>query len=273
MLNIVSCRQKDKQPPTGHKSKTTKSIHDTIVSDTTGIPDIQRLLPVLYHQRSGEYRALCYQSFQLARMLLMNDLHDENVISKRAIILDVDETVLDNSQYEAWCLLHGYDYNKEWDQWCTKAQAPALAGAVEFLNFVRRYGVDIFYITNRTEEVKQATAENIRKAGLPLKSDEFLIMKQDDSNKESRRKQLEERYHIALLIGDNLNDFSGVFYKRSADDRIKVTDSLHSQFGSRFVVLPNVMYGDWEKALTGYQTGLSPQEEIQIKYNRLKPAN
>lgn len=272
ILSLFSaCKQSKKTKESKQKHPLTEIVHDTIHPDTSGILAQQRLLPVLYHQRSGEYRGLCYQAFQLAKMLLMNDLRDDKVISKRAIVLDVDETVLDNSPFEARCIIDKLDYNAVWDDYCKKADATSLPGAVEFLNYARRYGVDVFYVTNRTENLRNATAENIRKAGLPLKSDEFLLMKQDGSSKEERRKQIDEHYHIALLMGDNLNDFSKVFENRSADDRVKATDSLKTQFGDRFVLLPNVIYGAWEDALYNYKKGLAPNEQIKIRYNSLRP--
>lgn len=246
-------------------------MHDTIRTDSTGNAELQRLLPVLYQQRSGEYRGLCYQAFQLAKLLLMNDLKDDKVNSKRCIVLDVDETVLDNSAFEARLIKDKLTYTTVWDEWCRRSASRPLPGAVEFLNFARKFGVDVFYITNREESLRNATAENLRRAGLPLKGDEYLLMKTDESSKENRRKQVEDHYHISMFLGDNLNDFSKVFEKRSADDRMKATDSLKTMFGSRFILLPNVMYGDWEDALSGYKSGLSAKEQMRLNYNSLKP--
>src|SRR6266446_10878738 len=103
---------------------------------------------VLWQQSSGERRALSYQAFALARMMLDRDLRMNRRNRKpRAIIVDLDETVLDNSRYEGMLLQQRVNYNqKTWTEWCNRANATAVPGAVEFLRYAASRGVQVFYI-------------------------------------------------------------------------------------------------------------------------------
>lgn len=242
---------------------------DTVLKDSVLVSNEQKVMTVLYQQRSGEFRGLCYQAFELAKLLLMRDLKDDKVISKRAIVVDIDETVLDNSPFEARCILENIQYPDAWDEWCQLKKAKPLPGAVDFLNLVNYYGVDVFYVSNRAEKLRMVTSENLKTAGFPLKDDDHLLLKQEESSKENRRRLIEERYHIVLFMGDNLNDFSGVFEKRTAGDRMQAVDSLKASFGTRFILLPNAMYGDWENALLNYNYTLNDREKGTVRKKQL----
>jgi 5'-nucleotidase (lipoprotein e(P4) family) len=222
---------------------------NNLKTDTMAMYNDQTVMAVLYQQRTGEYRAQCYQAYKLAKMLVQEDYSKPSVPSNKAIVLDIDETILDNSPFQAACVQQNVTFPKLWDEWVGKASAEVVPGAVDFLNFAKSKSYQIFYITNRDEKQKDATLRNMIAKGFPMADERHLIMKKDISSKESRRKQLMVNYHLSLLIGDNLNDFTYIFEKKSADDRIHLTDSLQAEFGQRFIVLPNAMYGDWESGL------------------------
>ncbi|HZI46637.1 MAG TPA: 5'-nucleotidase, lipoprotein e(P4) family [Pyrinomonadaceae bacterium] len=209
---------------------------------------------ILWTQTSAEKAALSYQAFSLARLRLDQDFRaHRNRRVKRAVIVDVDETVLDNSRYQAKLAKEQKPFEaKTWTDWCNSAQATALPGAVEFLRYANSRGVRVFYITNRRVAEKDGTARNLRALGFPDVTDDTLLVRTDGSTKEPRRQSVAAKYRIVLLMGDNLNDFAEVFEKsKTIDSRLSAADQNKSQFGSRFIVLPNPMYGAWEDAVYG----------------------
>ena len=205
----------------------------------------------LWQQSSGEKRALAYQAFALARMMLDRDLH-RHTRMKRAVIVDVDETILDNSRHEAWQIKNNRNYNsKDWTEWCNRAEADAVPGAVEFLRYANSRGVRVFYITNRKDIEKDGTARNLKRLGFPEVTDETLLVKEGEtSSKEGRRSDVGKKYHVVLLMGDDLNDFAAVFEQgTTVASRIAAADQNKNQFGTRFIMLPNPMYGHWEDVI------------------------
>jgi 5'-nucleotidase (lipoprotein e(P4) family) len=183
----------------------------------------------------------------------------------RSVIVDVDETVLDNSRYQAELILRGVAYTQEsWQAWCDRAEAGAVPGAVDFLNYVSRRGVRVFYITNRREGEKAGTMTNLRKLGFPDVSEKTVLIRERGAtaSKESRRQQIRSRYRIVLLVGDNLNDFSDQFAAKSISDRKGQVDHDVTEFGSRFIVIPNPMYGDWENSINGNKSNLTEAERV-----------
>src|SRR5712692_9302075 len=221
---------------------------------------------VLWQQASGERRALSYQAFALARMMLDRDLRMNRRIRKpRAVIVDLDETILDNGLNEGMQVRNHVIFNqKDWTEWINRAEATAIPGSVEFLRYAAARGVTVFYITNRNDLQKQGTAANLKKLGFPNVDGQTLLIQTDPNNssKEPRRQSVGAKYRIVLLMGDDLNDFSEVFEKSTTvDSRIAAADRNKDKFGKRFIVLPNAMYGNWESAIYDYNFKLSEVEK------------
>jgi 5'-nucleotidase (lipoprotein e(P4) family) len=230
---------------------------------------------VLWTQSSGEERALAYQAFTLARMVLDQDLRmNRRNRMKRAIVVDVDETILDNSRYQATLIRNRRPYESQsWTNWVNRADADPVPGAAEFLRYAASRGVHVFYITNRKLVEKDGTAANLKKAGFPDVSDQSLLVRTDPatSTKEPRRQSVAAKYRIVLLMGDNLNDFAEVFEKgRTVGDRIAAVEQNKDRFGTRFIVLPNAMYGDWESAIYDYNLKLTEEEKATKRRNQLR---
>jgi 5'-nucleotidase (lipoprotein e(P4) family) len=230
---------------------------------------------ILWTQTSGEKAALSYQAFALARMTLDRDLRmNRRSRMKRAVVVDIDETVLDNSRYQAMLVQTRQNYgSKTWTEWCNRAEASALPGAVEFLRYANSQGVRVFYITNRKEIEKEGTATNLRKLGFPDVNDETLLVRTDKDglSKEPRRQAVRAKYRIVLLMGDNLNDFANVFEtSKTLESRMDAVERNKAQFGMRFIVLPNPMYGDWENAIYDYNTKLTVEEKAEKRRKALK---
>ncbi len=217
---------------------------------------------VLYMQKAGEFRALAYQAFNLAQMQLDADFDKKNVKKlpkaerkrARAVVVDIDETVLDNSPQQAFSIINRIPFElKTWYAWGEKREAKAIPGAVDFLKYANQKGVRVFYISNRDEVQKQATIDNLKAVGFPDVSNETVMLRQTESGKEARRQTVLQNHRIVMLIGDNLNDLSMVFEKKSVTERFAEVDKARQLFGTKFIVLPNAMYGDWESAIYEYQ--------------------
>ncbi len=217
---------------------------------------------ILYMQKAGEYRALAYQAFNLAQMQMDADFEKKNLkkLAKderkkaRAVVVDIDETVLDNSPYQAFSIRNRIAFDLDvWYAWGEKRSARAIPGSVDFLNYANKKGVRVFYISNRDEIQKRATIDNLKAVGFPDISDETVLLRQTESGKEARRQTVLQNHRIVLLVGDNLNDFSNVFEKKSVADRFAEVDKARPLFGAKFIVLPNAMYGDWESAIYEYK--------------------
>ncbi|MEO7674483.1 MAG: 5'-nucleotidase, lipoprotein e(P4) family [Pyrinomonadaceae bacterium] len=216
---------------------------------------------VLYQQKAAEYRALAYQAFNLARLRLDADFERKNLRKlpkaerkmTRAIVVDIDETVLDNSPAQAYGVKNGVAFNvKDWYAWGEMRKARAVPGSVEFLNYAVSKGVKIFYISNRDEVQKEVTIENLKKVGFNDISGENVLLRAKESGKDARRATVAAKYRVVLLAGDNLDDFTSSFERKSVADRFTETDKAKDQWGKKFIVLPNAMYGTWENAIYEY---------------------
>ncbi|MCS6874680.1 MAG: 5'-nucleotidase, lipoprotein e(P4) family [Pyrinomonadaceae bacterium] len=231
---------------------------------------------ILYVQKAAEYRALCYQAFNWAKRMIDEDEKNLKKLPKserrrpRAVIVDIDETVLDNSPAQAYGVINNKPFNlPDWYAWGEMRKAKAVPGAVDFANYAYSKGIRIFYISNRDEIQKQATIDNLKNVGFPDVSEETVILRQQESSKESRRRMVASKYRVVVLLGDNLNDFAQQFEKKSVEDRFAETDKIRQVWGERFIVLPNPMYGDWENAIYAYQR-LTEEQKAQKRLEALE---
>lgn len=228
-------------------------------------------LPVLFQQTAAEYRALCYQAFNIARLRIDQLSRRELRKNQLAIVTDLDETILDNSYSEAKLIKEGREYTPaSWKEWTDQSSATAVPGAVNFLKAAKNKGISIFYISNRdTSEIK-STLLNLQQLGLPDADSAHLLFLENTSSKESRRLSVASRYKIIMLLGDNLNDFTAAFEKKSIADRFTETDLVREEWGKRFIVLPNATYGEWESALYDYQRGLTPTQKTEKRREKMR---
>jgi 5'-nucleotidase (lipoprotein e(P4) family) len=229
-----------------------------------------KIFTTLFQQKAAEYRALCYQAYNIAYLRLDQSLaatHSRPL----AIITDIDETVLDNSMYAAHRAMQGKDYDvSSWAEFTSKGIADTVPGAFHFLKYAALNGVQVFYITNREQNERAGTLLNLQKFGFPNADEAHLLTKQGTSGKETRRQSVASTHEIVLLLGDNLSDFSFLFDKKSTEERFAATNSVAAEFGKKFIVLPNPVYGDWEAALFKYNYGLTPAQKDSVMKSLLK---
>lgn len=233
------------------------------------LPIEGKLYASLYQQRSAEYKALCLQAYNMATLRLNNYISKSNL--PKAIVTDIDETVLDNSPYAVHRALKGKEYEPQsWYEWTQKAEADSVPGAPAFLKYASSKGVEIFYITNREERERFSTITNLQKFGLPNADSTHLLLKSTTSGKEPRRQSVAAQYEIMMLLGDNLADFSSLFDKKTSEDRNTYVDLAHEDFGKRFIIIPNPGYGDWEGAMLKYNYKLSSAQKDSVYRTILK---
>jgi acid phosphatase len=236
----------------------------------------------LWVQSSAEYRAAATQTFAAARHALDEALEDPSRVAALeetdndpsqppAIIVDADETLLDNTPFEARAINAGITYDeKMWKQWTSEGAATAIPGAMEFLAYAKSRGVTVFYITNRDEDERPGTLANLERLGFPIDETGAMLLLRENkvSDKSPRRKQVADKYRVLLMAGDDLNDFANV-RRAPWEERDALVTQKKDWWGTRWFMLPNPMYGSWEHAAIG--GGGSPCEQVARKVKALKP--
>lgn len=223
------------------------------------------LYATLWTQTSAEYRALAWQSWAAARESLERALADSSWTAAveqegrafaalpPAVIVDVDETVLDNSAFQARVILDEAAFDPDaWRAWVEEARAPAVPGAAELLSYADSLDVTVFYVTNRDVAEEPGTRRNLGSAGLPLDPELDTVLVEGEragwtGDKSSRRAAVAERFRILLLAGDDFNDFVSARLPRA--DRDRLVERYRHRWGERWIVLPNPTYGSWQRAL------------------------
>ena len=234
------------------------------------------LLGTTWIQTSAEYRANSIQTYKTAMRniqaavdnsdwtaaLEQNEAYHE---LPPAVIFDIDETVLDNSPYQAGLILTNSKYSEDsWDSWIHKKQAQAIPGAIEFITALYENGITSIFITNRTCKhrknltgtcpQKNDTLKNLRTAGIIQVAQNNTLLKNEKSEwgseKRSRRKYVAEHYRILMIVGDDLGDFipyvkNNITYK----ERNKLVEKYREKWGKQWFILANPLYGSWERVL------------------------
>ena len=220
---------------------------------------------VVYQTESKEYPLLSSYVYAQATKALPTSFQPSDVI-----VMDVDETVLDNSQYQREREQQGLGYSSEsWNAWIARKEATAVPGVTAFLNEVVARGGKVALVTNRDKSMDDATWQNLLALGLPLTAENTCILgrtAQDktaiDGNtvindKDLRRSQLKQgtvncsnstpaskstwqaQHKLLMQIGDNIEDFEGVTQEHAN------VDALLPKVGKSLFILPNPMYGSW----------------------------
>lgn len=224
----------------------------------------------VWQQKAAEYKALCFQAYNTARLqldMMLKESHSKPI----AVVTDIDETILDNSPYQVHSSLKNEEYSdSSWIVWTKRVECDTVPGALSFFQYAKSRGVEVFYITNRLESERPQTLKELQRWSFPDATNDHLILKTAGSGKGPRRDIVAANFEIVMLFGDNLSDFNSVFDKKEQADRDHQTSNNAAMFGSKYIVLPNVMYGDWEGALYRYQHQLKPETKDSIIIGQLK---
>lgn len=250
-------------------------------------PHNDMLLATLWTQRSIEFKGNALTVFALARIRLDEALADKSWTASPAeqkadyqnlppaVILDIDETLLDNSRYQVWMLKNNQSFStKTWNQFCAAQVSTAVPGALEFTKYADSKGVKIFYITNRGAETEKDTRENMAKLGFPMGGnvDTFLMQGEKPEwggAKGTRRTVVTKDYRVLLNIGDNFGDFDDR-YRTSEADRQKAFDSDMAYWGRQWLVIGNPTYGSFDTAPFGHDFKKPREEQRKAKWDVLE---
>ncbi len=261
-----------------------------ITGGCSGIqPEAQNNLfnSTLWTQTASEHKAHAIQVYNTGKMNIDKAIRDKAwtaVLEQKegfsslppAVVLDIDETVLDNSRYQARLLLDGTGFSPAtWDKWVSLKSAPALPGAVDFINTTAEKNVEVIYITNRQCSPRatggpacpqeQDTLDNLKRVGILNVKPENILLKREQpdwsSEKKSRREAVVSKYRVVMLFGDDLGDFlPGVKKNITPGQRDALVEKHGDNWGYKWYMLSNPGYGSWlrvlddpkSKHLTGY---------------------
>ncbi len=197
-----------------------------------------------WFRNSAEYRAVTLGTFRAAEARI-TEVARTLEPGTWAVVLDVDETTLDNSEHQRRVAVSGVVRNDSiWYSWVRERAAPAIPGAVEFTNAVRRLGGRVALVSNRDDVVCDATRENVRAVGIA--ADVVLCRVNRVSDKTPRFNAIEAgtagigAARIVMWLGDNIMDFPRLTQASRTDP------SAYDPFGTRYFMLPNPLYGSWE---------------------------
>lgn len=270
-LSMNACTKKESKPV--QKEETVKQDEKKEAKNELTDAELiarENTMAVAWFQTSGEKDALFIQGYNLATMKLKEKIKEKSE-KPYSIVLDLDETVLDNGPYQAQNVKEGKEYDpKTWNEWCNDAKAKAVAGAKDFLNFANENKVEIYYISDRDEAVLDATIKNLENEGIPVQSKDRVMLKNKDdkSGKKNRREAVESKSNLILLFGDNLSDF-GEFSKKSVDERNKTVSEQAKDFGDRYIIFPNPMYGSFESSIYGGKKDLTQKQKMEMRIKAL----
>ena len=187
-----------------------------------------------------------------------------------AVIADIDETLLDNSALQARFVAEGVRFDERvFAAWVEAGEAEAVPGARAFAELLRRRKVTLFYVTNLDHEREAATRRNLERAGFALPGEIDVVLTRGErpewgSDKESRRQDVARSFRVLLLLGDDLNDFVTAF-GAGLDERRALAEAATARWGTSWFVLPNPLYGSWERALVGAAPQSRPVDEVRTK--------
>lgn len=294
VISLAGCQS---TRPTAMEEET-EAMRQRVDSLETRIDSLSRaahlrnplLNSTLWMQTAVEYSGSARQAYAAAEIMMQRALSDSSWTASLeqaetgsetyrtkppAVVLDVDETVLDNGPYQARLILDDEAYDSEsWKSWVREAQADPVPGALSFTQTAVQKGVRVIYLTNRDADVEDATRENLTALGFPVNDAPDAVLTQGEkegwASKTARREWVAERYRILLLVGDNFGDFTS-----DADTTLSArrqrSQELQEYWGTRWIVLPNPQYGSWEGALYDFNYGLSPLRLLERKHEDLDP--
>jgi len=253
-----------------------------------GAPTHEDLDSTLWVQTSAEYGALTRQIFQLATLRLEEALADPAWTAALeqeatagaglppAVIVDVDETVLDNSPFQARLVVEGTDFSgPRWQAWVSKAEAEPVPGAGDFLAHAQARGVTVFYVTNRDHQLEKATRANLLAVGFPVDASRDVVLTSGEhgwnSDKSPRRGEVAKTHRILLLVGDDLNDFVAGARAKAPEPRRELAEENRERWGRGWILLPNPQYGSWEASLIARDFNMPYGDKLRRKYGYLRP--
>ncbi len=193
-----------------------------------------------WQEYSGEYAAYLYQSFNGASDQLPRQIAAVPAGKKPAIITDIDDTLIPATHYFASLVDTDGTNSAEPPR---RQPAKALPGAVAFLQQANALGVEIFYVSRRSNKTKAVTIKALQQLGYPVLSEQHVLLQEPalpPGKQDKRQSIIDKGYHPVMLLGDQLEDLHDV-----NSDRQQWVDHYRNHFGRQWFILPNSVYGLW----------------------------
>ena len=227
------------------------------------------LWAVAWQQTAAEFQALCYQAYNLARLRLDLALAARQRDDKPlAVTTDLDNTILHADSYWGYLVNEGVDFFDDaiWDRWVPEYLMTAVPGALDFLNYCADNDVEVFYVTSRNqgERTYEYALQQLQQLDFPFADNQHLYVFRDTSDKSPARESIETRFDVALMLGDNLNDFRRDYYVKDVSERRALMERDRDDWGTKFILLPNATDGHWVRAIFG-ESEPAPSDENRAK--------
>lgn len=241
---------------------------------------------LLWSTASAEYDVIARQIFFQAQRQLDRQLSKKGetaVLEQQrsfeslppAIIVDVDDTLLSNGALHYQLMAEGIPFNNEiWATWVGEARAKPIAGALEYVTYAHKKGVTVFYISNRDISLLEGTWRNLKQLGFPLEEERhqlLLLNGRDDWgwDKTTRRTHVARQYRVLQVLGDGLGDFIASTATMTLEEQRHASSQYLEYWGEKWFMLPNPVYGDWEKAILN--GGAMPKTDpMRAKYRFIR---
>jgi len=223
------------------------------------------LWAVAWKQTAAEYRALCYQAYNLARLRLDEALRRRAAGDQPlAIITDMDNTMLHVGSYWGFLINENKDFFDDaiWDEWLPNNLVTAVPGSRAFFKYCRTQDVDVFYVTSRNqgERTYEYALAQLKYLDVPFADEEHLFVFRESSDKTPAREKIAEDFDVVVLLGDNLNDYKRDYYVKDVDERLALMERDRADWGTKFILLPNPTDGNWVRAIFGESEPLPTDE-------------
>jgi len=240
---------------------------------------------LLWSTASAEYDVIARQIFFQAKRQLESRLSkkDETAALEQqnsfvslppAIIVDIDDTLLSNGALHYRLMAEGTPFNNDiWVAWVNEARAKPIAGALEYAAYAHKKGVKVFYISNRDISLREGTWRNLKQLGFPLDDERQLLLLNGREDwgwdKTSRRAYVAADYRVLQVIGDGLGDFISGTSTMTLEEQRYASSSYLPYWGEKWFMLPNPVYGDWEKAILSGGS-LPKTDPMRAKYRFIR---
>ena len=202
-----------------------------------------------YQQKSAEIMAIQLQTYRFATERFNEKVKGLAAPEKHAVVMDLDETVIDNSPLLVRDMKQCHDFTQwdTWGDWEKQGKPSLIPGAKAFLEQVNKQNVRIYYVSDRTQANKAQTINTLKLLGLPQVSEDSVLL--DTVSKEERRQSILKNQQIIMLFGDSLADFAVQFKnKKPTEEQRKLVETDKQHFGDNWIIFPNASYGSWSKA-------------------------
>ncbi len=213
---------------------------------------------------SGEAEALEFEAFNSATNYL-NQISKKTTNKPKAIVLDIDETCLNNAPVEGYYIENNngnFDYNA-WCQWVNYAEATAIPGSVQFTQTAKKDGIQVFYVSGRSQNQLQSTMKNMNNLGFADATEpgHIILYPSTQNGKQPTFDELEKNYDIVMFVGDQLTDMGGQFQNKTNAQEKQLVTQCEKDWGSKYIIIPNPLYGNYVNAISNYKA-VHPSEEI-----------